>query len=51
MASWPLIGGGLVLAIPTIGMSLVATVYGVFLRVPSECDCRGREDADSEISG
>lgn len=44
-ASWPLIGGGLVLAIPTVGMSLVVTVYGVFMRVPAECDC-GRVAAD-----
>lgn len=39
-ASWPLITVGLVFAIPTVGISLVATVYGVFLRVP-ECEaCR-----------
>ena len=35
-ASWPLITVGIVFAIPTIGISLVATVYGVFLRDP-EC--------------
>ena len=35
--SWPLITGGLVFAVPTIGVSLIATVYGVFLRVP-ECE-------------
>ncbi len=36
LASWPLITSGLVFALPTVGISLVATVYGVFLRVP-EC--------------
>lgn len=39
-ASWPLIAGGLVLAVPTIGISLVATIYGVFLRVPECAECR-----------
>lgn len=44
-ASWPLITTGLVFAIPTIGVSLVATLYGVFLRVPDDCAC------DSERKG
>ncbi len=41
ISSWPLIGVGIVLAIPTIGLSLVATVYGVFLR-QSTCRCDER---------
>lgn len=36
--SWPLIGVGIVFAIPTVGLSLVATMYGVFLRQPT-CRC------------
>lgn len=39
-ASWPLIAGGLVFAVPTVGISLVATIYGVFMRVPECDDCR-----------
>lgn len=40
--SWPLMVFGIVFAIPSVGISLVATLYGVFLRVPGceACDRR-----------
>lgn len=37
--SWPLIIGGIAFAVPTVGISLVGTVYAAFLRQPPDCDC------------
>ena len=40
--SWPMMILGIVFAVPSVGITLVATIYGVFLRVPSCENCARR---------